>query len=88
MLLRSDIHLFQLGKDHVVVNPGRNSELESYIYPMNEAAAMLWERFQGRDFTVEDMVDVLCEAYDVSRDVALHDIQEMLQLWKDYELLV
>lgn len=54
---------------------------------MNEATAMLWEAFQGRDFTVEDMADVLCETYDVSRDVALHDIREMLQQWKDYELL-
>ena len=54
---------------------------------MNEATAMLWEAFQGRDFTEEDMADVLCETYDVSREVALHDIREMLQQWKDYELL-
>lgn len=87
MRLRSDIRLYRLGKEQVVVNPGRNSERESYLYPMNEATAMLWEAFQGREVTVEAMADVLCEAYDVSRDVALHDIREMLQQWKDYELL-
>lgn len=87
MRLRSDINLYQLGKESVVVNPGHNSDLQSYIYPMNEAAAMLWQTFHGRDFTVEAMADVLCKTYDVSRDMALHDIRELLQLWKDYELL-
>ena len=86
MRLRTDIHLYPAGKEFVVINPGIKNE-PSQLFPMNEAAALLWKTFQGQDFTAEAMADVLCEHYDVSHDVALNDIHQLLQTWADYRLL-
>lgn len=88
MKLRDDIYFYHLGQDYTAVDPGRTCERESYVFPMNEAAAMLWERFQGREADVEVMADVLCEAYDISREVAVHDIQELLHQWQDFGLII
>lgn len=88
MRLRTDVHLIQLGHEHIVIDPGHNRELENYIYPMTDAAALLWETFQGREADPEAMADVLCANYDVSRDVALQDIREMLSTWTDYGLII
>lgn len=87
MKLREDIRLYRLGNEYAVVDPGRNDERQSYVYPMNDAAALLWERFQGHEPDVEAMADVLCEEYDVPRDTAVRDIQELLRQWQEYGLL-
>lgn len=87
MRLRDDIFLYPVGHEYAVINPGNIEEQKSYIYQMNECTALLWQTFQKREFTEEDMVDVLCQHYDVSKEHALRDVRQMLQVWKNYELL-
>ena len=86
MRLRTDIHLYPAGKEFVVINPGIKNE-PSQLLPMNDATALLWKTFQRQDLPAEYMADVLCEHYDVSHDVALNDIHQLLQTWADYRLL-
>lgn len=87
MRLRTDVHLYSIGREFVLIDSGINVD-ESYICPMNEAAALLWDAFQNRDIQEEEMADVLCAHYDVSREVALKDIRQLLQTWESYGLLV
>lgn len=87
MRLRDNIFLYPVGHEFAVIDPGKNWKQESYIYPMNECCALLWNTFQRREFTAEDMADVLCQHYDVSREVAMADVHQMLQEWENYELL-
>lgn len=88
MHLRTDIQLLQIGEEYILVDPGKDNELNNYICPMNEAAAMLWVTFQGQEADAEAMADVLCEHYEVNRKKALQDIKALLTQWKDYQLLV
>ena len=88
MRLRSDIQIYPAGREYVVINPGANSDPHSQLFPMNEAAALLWKSFQGEEVVPETMANLLCEHYDIEYDAALADIHQLLHTWKDFGLLV
>jgi hypothetical protein len=47
------------------------------IYTLNEVGTLIWERLDGRT-NVSQVVDVLCEVYDVAPDEATQDIVDFL----------
>ena len=87
MRIREELKLRRVGSSYFIVDPGDASIDLSNIISLSKAAAYLWEQFQGRDFTPSLMADSLCEKYDVSRETALHDINQMLDQWKEFNLL-
>lgn len=58
------------------------------VYTMNETAAMLWQAFAGRDFTAEEMVEALCQEYDVTPEQAKADVEALLREWDSFGLRV
>ena len=57
------------------------------VISLNETAAALWEKFSGREFTEAEMVEWLCEEYEVEPSVAASDIHNLLARWKEYGML-
>lgn len=53
----------------------------SDIISMNASSAYLWEQVDGKDFTVEEMVRLLTEQYEVEEAVALEDAKELANQW-------
>ena len=53
------------------------------LLSLNESAAYLWQQatLLG-DFTAEQLADKLCEEYEVSKEQALHDVNQMLAEWQ------
>ena len=51
--------------EHVVVAEGIENIDFSKIISMNESSAYLWEKIAGREFTAEDLSELLLEEYDV-----------------------
>ena len=43
------------------------------LVKLNETSAFLWESFEGRCFTPEDMAEALCDHYVVDSETALRD---------------
>jgi len=87
MRLNQQLKLRQVGSSFFIVDSGEVNVDLSYILTLNRPAAFLWECFCDRPFTVDMMVDSLCEHFDVARDVARHDIEKMLEQWKDYGMM-
>ena len=58
------------------------------VYTLNHSAATLWEAFVDKDFVAGDLVDLLCEKYEVTREVAQQDVDRLLSDWKAYGLLL
>lgn len=48
---------------------------------MNETAAYIWEHLTGKDFTEEDMAEVLLKEYDVDKATALADCKSLAERW-------
>ena len=57
------------------------------VFRLSPAAAWLWNRAQGNDFSEEDLVSWLCAEYDVSRSQAQDDVHELVADWIKYGIV-
>ena len=87
MKLRSDLMLRRLGHECIIVEPGQDTVDMSKVFTFNDTAVFIWERLQGREFTLETVVEMLLENYEVEEDVAKRDALALLQTFKEYGLL-
>jgi len=49
----------------------------SYIHVLNEIGSRVWDLLNGQR-TESDIVDIICEEFEITRDVAEKDVREFL----------
>lgn len=54
---------------------------------VNESFAFLWNKFNGTDFTTEDLASALVEEYGIDPESASVDASSTITIWKDSLLL-
>ena len=62
-----------------MVDPGEGMVDLSKVHTLNETAAWLWENLTGKDVTVEQVADLLCERYEVASEKATSDAIALIQ---------
>ena len=73
----------------IIIDDGKANMDFSNIIRMNESSKLLWESLQGKEFTVEDMAQILMENYEIAddtplpHDVAIKDAEALAQQWKE-----
>ncbi|MBR5063934.1 MAG: PqqD family protein [Bacteroidales bacterium] len=67
--------------EHVVVGEGLAQVNFNKMLSLNSSAAYLWESVTGKEFTVEDLTNLLTEKYDVSADKAAEDAAKVAEIW-------
>ena len=68
--------------EQVIVAEGKENIDFSKIISMNETSAFLWNNIQGKEFTHDDLVDLLTETYQVDAQKALEDVTRLVENWK------
>lgn len=77
----------------LIVAEGKENMDFSNIISMNESSALLWEKIQGKDFTIEDLAQILQEEYQIDentplpREQALQDAATVAAQWKEAGIL-
>ncbi len=69
--------------EHVVIGEGLAQVNFNKMLSLNATAAYLWEQVQGKDFTVEDLVTLLTDKYEVLADQARQDALKLVQMWQE-----
>ena len=87
MKIKEGFTLRTLCGEHIVVGEGLDQINYNKIITLNGSAAYLWEQVQGKEFTLEDLVTLLTDQYDVSTERALADIKRMVTTWQEQGLL-
>jgi hypothetical protein len=78
---------------HIIIAEGEENIDFSNIISMNDSALLLWNSIQGKDFTVEDLADILTDNYQLDdntplpKEQALKDAQEVANQWKEAEII-
>lgn len=72
--------------EQVIVAEGKENIDFSNIISMNDASAYLWNAIQGKDFTVDDLVELLTQEYDVDEQTARKDAQALANQWLEAEI--
>lgn len=57
------------------------------VFRLSPAAAWLWNKAYGKDFSEENLVVWLCEEYDVSLQQARDDVRDLLADWNKYGIV-
>ena len=83
MRIKEGFTLRTICGEHVVIGEGLAQVNFNKMLSLNASAAYLWEQVQGKDFTVEDLVSLLTEKYDVSEDRARQDAAKLVLSWQE-----
>ena len=83
MRIKEGFTLRSICGESVVIGEGLSQVNFNKMLSLNESAAFLWEKVQGKDFTPEDMVTLLTDHYDVSEERARQDIDNLLKVWQE-----
>lgn len=81
MKAKTGFNLRNVCGEQVIVAEGRENIDFSNIISMNETSAYLWNAIQGKDFTVDDLVEMLTQEYDVDEQTARKDAQALAKQW-------
>jgi len=81
MKLKEGFILRSICGEHVVVGEGLAQVNFNKMLSLNESAAYLWEAVAGREFTKEEMVQLLLDKYEVTHERAAEDVDNLLKVW-------
>lgn len=86
MKLKNGVVLTAYGNEHIAVAAGEATKSFNGMIKMNGTAAFICEILKS-DTTADDIVDALCEKYEVDRKTALKSVQNTLETLKKVGLL-
>ena len=81
MKIKEGFILRQICGEYVVVGEGLAQVNFNKMLSLNETAAYLWDAVKGKEFTKEDMVNLLLERYEVEKERAAEDVDKLLAVW-------
>ena len=87
MKLKEGFTIRPLCGEHIVVGEGLSQVNFNKMLSMNDSAAYLWEQVYGKEFTLEDLVTLLTDRYEVSGEQALEDVKKMVAIWQEHGVL-
>lgn len=88
MRLNPNLVLRQVGDEYMIVNPFSDTIDMTQIHTLNETAAWIWKKMEGKEFTIEDIKISICEEYEIDEETAIADATELCELWKKNGLLI
>ena len=88
MKIKKGFQLQNVCGEHIIIPAGEENIDFSHIISLNPTAAYLWEKIAEKaEFTIEDMVQLLLEEYEVEEDVALEDCKLIAERWAEMGLI-
>lgn len=87
MRIKDGFELRDVCGENVIIAVGMETIDFSKIISINESAAFVWKTFLGKDFSEDDVVEAICNEYDVAREVAATDIKGVIAQWSKVGLI-
>ena len=88
MKVKNGLQLQQVCDEYIIIPAGEENMDFSQIISLNPTAAYLWENIAEREeFTIDDMVQLLLDEYEVEEDIAREDCKLIAERWAEMGLL-
>ena len=82
MKVKNGFNLREVCGEHIIVAEGDENIDFSNIFSMNESSAYLWEEVQKMDtFTVDNLVELICNQYEIDETTARKDAIALAAQW-------
>ena len=86
MKIKEEYVLRSIAGEHVVVPVGKEAVNFNGIMTLNHSGKLLFETLQ-KDVTKEELINVLLDEYEVTKEQAQKDVEAFLSILKERDLL-
>lgn len=83
MKIKEGFELRNICGENIIIGHGLENINFTKVISMNESAADVWHGVEGKYFTLDDMVKVLTDNYEVDAETALRDCERLLKDWQE-----
>lgn len=88
MRIKQGFKLNSVCGQNFLVPMGEGNVDYSKLIALNESSLLLWRRMEEGEFTEDDLVQVLLKEYEVSEDVALTDVKNIIKQFKEEQIII
>lgn len=81
MKLKPGFKLRNICGENILTAEGKENIDFSNIISMNDTSVYLWQSVQNKEFTINELVKLLVDQYNVDEETARKDVQELTQQW-------
>lgn len=83
MKIKEGFVLREVCGEHIVTAEGLENINFNKLISLNETAAFLWKALIGKEFTVEDMAQLLVDEWGIDMELALKDSENLCKAWEE-----
>ena len=87
MRIKEGFELRKVCNENVIISHGVSNINFTKVISLNSSAAFLWNKFVGKDFSLDDMVAAMLSEYEVDEATARMDCMELVDQWAKGELI-
>ena len=83
MKIKDGFVLRQMCGENIVAGEGLQHINFNKLLSLNESAAYLWTELVGKEFTQEEMAELLIARYGIDKQLAMTDSGNLIAAWVD-----
>lgn len=88
MKINSQMKVRKVAGENIVIQQANGTTDMTQVTSLNETALYLYDALKEKNFAIDDIVQVLTEAYDVDEDTARRDATEWVAQMKQQALII
>ena len=83
MKIKEGFILREMCGENIVAAEGLENINFNKLISLNESAAYLWNELQSKEFSIEEMAELLIVRYGIDKELALKDSANLYEAWKN-----
>ena len=83
MKIKNGFVLREMCGENIVAAEGLEHINFNKLISLNSTAAFLWKALEGKEFTQEDMAQLLVDEYGIDRELAMTDSGNLMKSWAE-----
>ena len=83
MKIKTGFVLREMCGENIIAAEGLENINFNKLISLNESAAYLWKELEGKEFSVEEMAELLIARYGIDKELAMKDSAHLCQAWVD-----
>lgn len=81
MKIKAGFVLREMCGENIVAAEGLEHINFNKLISLNESAAYLWRELSGKEFSIEEMAELLIARYGIDKELALKDSASLYEAW-------
>lgn len=83
MKIKEGFELRSICGENIIIAHGKQNINFTKVISLNESATDVWNALVGKEFTLDDMVKVITDTYEIDEATAKADCEKLLSDWTE-----